>query len=250
MTVESQFLKQMARHIVSGTWQTGEKLPPERELVKQFGCSRQTVHNGLIKLSNLGLVTIIPRQGVTVNDYMNTGDFKLLDVLIDFDREELSTELKVNMIHFMMLQIELICKTASHFPFNESLDKRVQEMSHMNSMIDSPIHTKQYAPALNPYNLDRDNMKQMLCDSFFNYFHTLCQSTNNVLFLLLINSFEMGIKNAAAYLFLTPDRAIETILLLSNFNEVFQSGSLDFTSCISTLSSLLEKYWLKGGSNA
>lgn len=256
MTVESQFLKQMARKIISGTWQVGEKLPPERELVKQFGCSRQTVHNGLIKLSNLGLVTIIPRHGVAVNDYMSTGDFKLLDVLIDFDREELSTEIKADMIHFMMLQIELICKTASHYPYNESLDKLVQEMSNIKTLIENSDDTRLSDHTfVNPKNSDNSKFNStadstVLCDSFFKYFYTICQNTNNTLFILFINSFEIGIKNAAAYLFTTPERASETIDLLLNFNKVLQSSTPDFTNCISTLSSSLENYWLKGGSNA
>ncbi len=238
MTVEALFIKNMEKKIISGSWQIGEKLPPERELVKQFGCSRQTVHNGLIKLSNLGLVTIVPRQGVIVNDYMNTGDFNLLEVMIDLDREELSDKLKLDMIHFMMLQITLICETASDQPYDETLDQIIQDMS----IIAEGRSQRHHVPS-------REKDIQILSALFFKYFYTVCKNTANTMFLLFINSFEIGIKNAAVYLFQTPSQTSETLNLLESFNKTLKSNTPEFTTCISNLSNALEKYWLKGGSH-
>ena len=253
-SVETLFISNMERKIISGSWQTGEKLPSERELVKMFGCSRQTVHNGLIKLSNLGLVTIIPRQGVIVNDYMNTGDFNLLEVMIHLDREELSDKLKLNMIDFMMLQMSLIFQIASNHPYDEQLDLLIEDMSriseHYRPQSQNKPQSQNYIQ--NQIHHDMSTSKediQILSDFFFKYFYTVCQSTDNSMFLLLINSFEIGIKNAAAYLFQTPTLIEDTIQLLLIFNKTLKSDSPDFTTCLTNLSDALKKYWLKGGPN-
>src|SRR5262245_60849654 len=45
------------RNILSGKWPPGHRIPFERELVEQYGCSRMTVNKALLTLANDGVIT-------------------------------------------------------------------------------------------------------------------------------------------------------------------------------------------------
>lgn len=47
----------------AGRWQPGQQLPPESDLAKRFGVSRETARKALISLAAEGLVTSVRRQG-------------------------------------------------------------------------------------------------------------------------------------------------------------------------------------------
>lgn len=57
---------QMLAMIKSGTYPTGGRLPPERELAEQFSVSRPTVREAIISLEARGLVQIKSGSGVYV----------------------------------------------------------------------------------------------------------------------------------------------------------------------------------------
>lgn len=54
--ISDQVYHQLQEEIVSGEWKAGDRIPSENELAEQFGVSRVTVRNGLLKLSALGLI--------------------------------------------------------------------------------------------------------------------------------------------------------------------------------------------------
>jgi DNA-binding FadR family transcriptional regulator len=63
---------QIRESIVSGKFNLGDKLPPERELVEQFQVSRVTVREALRSIENLGLINI--RRGGQAGAYVSTPD--------------------------------------------------------------------------------------------------------------------------------------------------------------------------------
>lgn len=54
--------------ISDGTWQAGDKLPSENDLVKQFGVARMTVNRALKELSQQGLIFRVAGVGSFVNE--------------------------------------------------------------------------------------------------------------------------------------------------------------------------------------
>lgn len=54
--------------ITDGTWQAGDKLPSENDLVKQFGVARMTVNRALKELSQQGLIFRVAGVGSFVNE--------------------------------------------------------------------------------------------------------------------------------------------------------------------------------------
>ena len=55
VTLADDVVKQIGDMIQSGAWPSGYQLPPERQLVEQFGVSRNTLREALKALNLLGL---------------------------------------------------------------------------------------------------------------------------------------------------------------------------------------------------
>lgn len=64
--ISDRIAKQVKNAILRGTMKPGDRLPPERELVKCFGASRISVREALKSLETAGLLTIKPGSGVFV----------------------------------------------------------------------------------------------------------------------------------------------------------------------------------------
>ncbi len=66
-TSRSQLVReQLERAIESGVFAPGSRLPPERELVEQFGVSRVSVREALRSLEALGLIRVVAGRGCFV----------------------------------------------------------------------------------------------------------------------------------------------------------------------------------------
>ena len=79
-----QFVMNMEAGIISGTFQKGMRLPPERELAEKMNLSKTVVNAGISELSAKGFVQVIPRQGTFVNDYVRNGNIEVLNSVISF----------------------------------------------------------------------------------------------------------------------------------------------------------------------
>ena len=55
--------------ILSGELKIGARLPSERDLAARLEISRPVLHEALVDLALKGLVRIVPRHGVFINDY-------------------------------------------------------------------------------------------------------------------------------------------------------------------------------------
>ncbi len=66
ITLSAQILRQMEQCILSGSWQTGQKIPGEMELMSQFGVSRNTVREAIQSLVYAGILQTRPGDGTYV----------------------------------------------------------------------------------------------------------------------------------------------------------------------------------------
>lgn len=64
--ISERIVHQIKKAILGGTMMSGDRLPPERELVKRFKASRISVREALKSLETSGLLTIKPGSGVFV----------------------------------------------------------------------------------------------------------------------------------------------------------------------------------------
>lgn len=72
----------MRRTILAGTYEAGQKLPPERTLARDLGVNRSTLREALKTLEQNGLVRIRQGDGTRVQDFLRTAGLDLLVPLI------------------------------------------------------------------------------------------------------------------------------------------------------------------------
>ncbi len=77
-SVPSAILQELRKRILRGDYKPGQRLPPERELAKQFGTNRTSLREALKALQAQGLVMARHGDGVRVLDFAQTGEMGLL----------------------------------------------------------------------------------------------------------------------------------------------------------------------------
>ena len=90
--LKEDILKEIEFLILSESYQSGEKLPTERDLAIQFEVSRPVIHEALLVLESRGLITMRPRHGTVVNDFRKRGTLDLLTSLLCHTDEGLNLE--------------------------------------------------------------------------------------------------------------------------------------------------------------
>jgi GntR family transcriptional regulator, transcriptional repressor for pyruvate dehydrogenase complex len=108
-------IRHMQHSILTGEMQIGERLPAERDLAHQMGVSRPVVHEALVELAAQGLVTIMPRHGVRINDFRTAGSITILTALLDHSDGQLEPALFESMLGFRrMIEVESAREAALH----------------------------------------------------------------------------------------------------------------------------------------
>lgn len=83
-SLTDQFVQQVQNMILSGELKPGEKLPTERELASMMSTSTSVINAGIKKLTAQGFLTVRPRKGVFIADYVREGNLSTLDALVDY----------------------------------------------------------------------------------------------------------------------------------------------------------------------
>lgn len=84
-SLKELFVQELEYMILSGKLQTGEKLPPERELAESMHVSRAVVNSGITHLARKGFLTIKPRVGTFIADYRKTGTLETLISIMNYN---------------------------------------------------------------------------------------------------------------------------------------------------------------------
>ncbi len=79
-----RIVSQIEERIVAGELKTGDQLPPENELAKQFGVSRTAVREAIKTLREKRLVEIRPGKGTFITDGMPSAMRQSLGLLMKF----------------------------------------------------------------------------------------------------------------------------------------------------------------------
>lgn len=156
--------------ILSGTLKIGERLPSERALAEQLGVSRPVVHQALVDLAAKGLVEILPRKGVVVNDFRTQGSCALLSSLLAFSEGELDAGIVRSLVEMrLLMEVEAARLAALHRTAAQA--QQLQEIFAAGA-------------TANPH--DARSMAEL--DFAFHQLITL--ASGNVMYPLIINSFK------------------------------------------------------------
>jgi len=86
-------VKRLEELILSGELKVGVRLPSERDFAASLGVSRPVLHEALVDLSAKGLVSILARRGVMVNDYRQSGSMAMLSTLLTYHNGKFDPQL-------------------------------------------------------------------------------------------------------------------------------------------------------------
>jgi GntR family transcriptional repressor for pyruvate dehydrogenase complex len=106
--------------ILSGELKIGQKLPSERKLAQSLDVSRPVLHEALVDLAAKGLVEIVPRKGVYVNDFRTSGSCALLSTLLAYNEGELDAPFVQSLVDMRTLvetetaRLAALKRTAAH----------------------------------------------------------------------------------------------------------------------------------------
>ncbi|MBI9010656.1 MAG: GntR family transcriptional regulator [Clostridiales bacterium] len=177
MDKENYVEKQLVDAIFSGVYKFGDKLEPERELAKIFKCSRPVIHRAIIRLEEKGLVKIRPRKGVVVQDYKRSGKLSLLEHIISKNKDGISRKLNHDMLMFIR---DNLISLVGHF---KTFDKKHNHIE---------------------FTQRRD---------YFDFLIDYAIQTNNIVNVLLLNEFEIGILNVTDSILENTDIRNQFLLL-------------------------------------
>ena len=152
-------------------------LKPERELAEMLGVSRPVVHKAIIRLEARGLVSIVPRKGVWVNDYRVSAKLGILDSIYDLYHEGINRELNLSMLAFIRETLEAI------------IIQIVKGNAHQRAAC------------------FEDQSRNTCLDgaAIFLWIHSFAISCGNPIYPMLINEFKRGIINVSDAVFENGD---------------------------------------------
>ncbi|MCA1900285.1 MAG: FadR family transcriptional regulator [Chloroflexi bacterium] len=156
--------------ILSGELQIGEQLPSERDFAARIGVSRPVLHEALVDLDAKGLVKIVPRRGVFVNDYRRSGSMAILSSLLTYHNGRLDPAFTQSLID-MRLVVEM--ETARLAAQN----RKEAQLAELHVLLED----EQKAACCDP---------QSLTELDFSFHLSVAIASGNLVYPLIINSFK------------------------------------------------------------
>ena len=114
-TIRELFIEKLTGMILSGQLKIGQRLPSERELSEQLNVSKSIVHLGLEDMARMGFVTVVPRSGSYVADYVQSGNLETLNALLKHSGGALGRDIQLSMIEMRdAIEGKALIRLAAH----------------------------------------------------------------------------------------------------------------------------------------
>ena len=137
-TLKQLFINELETMILKGELKIGEKLPPEREIASMMQVSRSVVNDGICELAHMGFLTMVPRQGTFVADYMKDGTIEILVAIMklgNVNRDYIRSTLELRTVLISMaLDTAVQDMTDEQFQMMESI---CEDFERSDSLSDS-----------------------------------------------------------------------------------------------------------------
>jgi DNA-binding FadR family transcriptional regulator len=167
-TLTDLFIREIENHILSGRLAIGDRLPNERELALKMNVSRAVVNGGINKLAQLGFLKTVPRRGTFVEDYRRYGKIETLRTIIEYNGGRYSPEMMDSL-----------------FEIRNCLERNMAELAAKNRTEEdiAALYAKVKA-------LDSIEDPARFGVELFDFFHVLARASKNMIYPLLLQSFE------------------------------------------------------------
>ena len=163
-------INRLEQLILSGELKIGEQLPSERDFALRIGVSRPVLHAALVDLDSKGLVQIIPRRGVFVNDFRRSGSLAILGSLLSYHDGNLDPGFTRSLIAMRLLVETETARLAA-------LNCTAQQLVEFRSLLDEEAR----AGCGDPQNLTSLD---------FSFHLSIAIASGNLVYPLIINSFK------------------------------------------------------------
>lgn len=114
-SLKDLFIQQIQTMILSGELSIGEKLPVEREIAQSMQISKTVVNSGIQELAKQGFLTILPRKGTFVADYIKNGTIETAIAIMKYgsiNKEYVRSTLELRIVLFN-LALETVVERCS-----------------------------------------------------------------------------------------------------------------------------------------
>lgn len=129
-SLKQDFVEAIKTSILSGKLRPGDRLPAERELAEMHSISRSSVNQGILDLERMGFLTIVPRKGTFVADYIRSASPETLASIMSFDSALIDRGLFIDLMDMRILiereAVRLACGRVNSVTIkrmNESVQK-------------------------------------------------------------------------------------------------------------------------------
>jgi len=174
-------VSRLEKLVLSGELKVGERLPAERDLAASLNISRPVLHEALVDLAAKGLVSIVPRRGVYVNDYRTTGSLAMLSSLLAYNQGDLDPSLRAGLLDMRLL-----------------LEAETARLAALNR---TPEQLKYFYQLLKEENqASRVDINALITLDFAFHQH-VALSSGNWVYSLLLNSFQPVYTNISGQFF-------------------------------------------------
>jgi GntR family transcriptional repressor for pyruvate dehydrogenase complex len=169
--VADEVAEALRADILTGKYDPGAKLPPERELAKRMGVNRASLRQALKKLEHLGLITIRQGDGTRVTHYMETAGIELVSHLIPL-ASPASPSILADMLDFRRLYGREVARLAAERATDEDIARLSAIAARAANVADAPA----------VFQVD------------FDFYVALTAATRNQVMSLLINTVRSTVK--------------------------------------------------------
>ena len=210
-TIKELFVRRMEDMILSGELLCGDQLPSERELAEQMKISKTAVHSGITDMVRKGFLTVVPRVGIFVADYAQTGTLETLSSIMQHNGGKLD-ERNAHSV----LEIRYALESVALKHVIESRDPEV--LSRLAALRDEAIAA--------PEQIKPPMLYSALAEIYFKFHHYICAASGNTIAPMIMNAFQPVAlsfwANSARALGIT-----ESVGRLSRLYDYIEAGDLE-----------------------
>jgi len=167
-TITEKIISQIRTAILAGKLKPGDILPPEKELVDQFGVSKQTLRESLRALEHMGLIDV--RKGIG-------GGAHIVEVDMQVTKQNL-----VNFLYFKDLTIENVSELRKllepHAAANAARQISTEDLQKLEQLNDVARR-----------NLSKKYLQEMSRNEI-NFHRLIAHTTNNPILILMLDFVE------------------------------------------------------------
>lgn len=172
-TMKDLFVRRLEDMILSGVLPVGCKLPSERELAEQMKVSKTVVHSGIVELQRRGFLTVQPRRGMTVADYVENGNLETLTSIMEFNGGKLDRKNSASILEVRLdIEVPAIRKAARRCRAEDAA--RLQEI----------VASAEQAVSAEPPDIHELAMQH------YRFHHEICVISGNTISPLIFNAFK------------------------------------------------------------